>query len=96
MDEDEQVPGGYPGWAPRGTCPFCGSGQVHHEVLGMPTVDAVESAPPWVSFGCVWGPWDRRCESCERSWTAGVEDDALENQAYLEAQAGEGSGYEGE
>ena len=69
MNEDE-----YPDWAPRGTCPFCESGQVYHQVLGMPTVDMVESAPPWVSFGCVVVGHDRLCGHCGETWTRGVED----------------------
>lgn len=57
-------------WGPRGTCPFCGSGSVFHDVLGMPTFEAFESAPPWVSFGCMPTHEDRHCGACGRGWTS--------------------------
>jgi len=57
-------------WGPRGSCPRCGSGEVVHLVMGMPTRELVETAPDWVWFGgCVVdGPEDRRCESCDHVW----------------------------
>lgn len=69
-----QFEGDYDDWPPRGSCPFCGSNAVYHNVLGMPTAETVEAAPPWVSFGCVPTVGNRRCESCGRVWTSGVED----------------------
>lgn len=62
-------------WPPRGTCPSCGSGAVFHDSLGMPTMEAVESAPPWVSFACVYTFRDRHCGACGHEWCLPEEDD---------------------
>lgn len=55
----------------RGTCPRCGSGDVVHSLIGMPTLEAMETAPEWVSFpGCVAVGPDRACLACDHEWWA--------------------------
>jgi hypothetical protein len=55
----------------RGRCPRCRSGRVRHLVFGMPTYDALRTAPAWVSFA---GPApsgetpSRRCQECGHGW----------------------------
>lgn len=71
-------------WGPRGTCPDCGSGEVFHDMLGMPTMEAVQSAPPWVSFGCVPTFRDRHCGDCGAQWSVPEPDegDAEDDEEY--------------
>lgn len=72
-DSATQQTGPHPGTHPeRGSCPACGSGQVIHVVMGMPVLDAMEKAPPWVRFaGCVpSSDLDRWCEDCGHEWHA--------------------------
>ncbi|PWH07203.1 hypothetical protein DEO23_00615 [Brachybacterium endophyticum] len=62
-------------WGERGVCPFCGSAEVIHRVIGMVLAGADDDAPPWVEFSgcCGIGP-DRSCLSCGEEWWAGSED----------------------
>lgn len=57
-------------WGARETCPFCGSHEVIHVVLGEPSFGEMETAPEWVEFaGCIFdSDEDRRCKACERAW----------------------------
>lgn len=52
----------------RGRCLRCGSPQVTHHLLGMPTPESFESAPDWVDFGCTWAFPNRTCERCGHAW----------------------------
>ncbi|MCT2261415.1 formate dehydrogenase accessory protein FdhE [Brachybacterium muris] len=65
MDDQEQDA---ISWPPRGTCPVCGSEEVFHDMLGMPTPEVFYSAPPWVSFGCTPTYRDRHCGACGHEW----------------------------
>ena len=65
---------------PRGTCPRCGTDQIVHLVIGMPTSADVMTGPDWVSWvGCVHPGFDRSCAECGLTWDSGLgdqEDDA--------------------
>ena len=56
---------------PRGTCPSCGSGEVVHLVIGLPSGPGAGSGDPdWVSWvGCVHPGFDRECNSCGATWS---------------------------
>jgi hypothetical protein len=72
----------------RDTCPFCGSSEVTHLVIGMPAgPDAGAGDPEWVAWvGCVHPGYTRRCESCGSTWTRGqVFADLAELMAEAEA-----------
>lgn len=57
---------------PRGICPTCGSGDITHLVIGLPTgPDVMTGDPTWVRWiGCVHPGYDRECTSCGSTWTA--------------------------
>lgn len=46
----------------------CGGENVHHYYVGMPDYDAVQLAPSWASWSCVFGPQDRGCDDCGFQW----------------------------
>jgi 8-oxo-dGTP diphosphatase len=83
------------GWE-RGTCARCGRGEVLHHVLGMPLLEAVETAPPWVRWaGCTaLGP-DRECLRCGHTWWADdvgfAGDGGAENDDWAEDDGDEGA-----
>jgi hypothetical protein len=56
---------------PRGTCPACGSGEVIHLVIGMPSdADVLRGLPEWVQLvGCVHPGWERECAACGARWS---------------------------
>ena len=55
----------------RGDCPSCGSGEVTHLMIGMPTgPEVMEGGPGWVEWvGCVHPGYNRSCGSCGATWT---------------------------
>lgn len=55
---------------PRGTCPSCGSGEVVHLIIGMPSgPDAGSGDPDWVRWvGCMHPGFERECSSCGATW----------------------------
>lgn len=59
----------------RGVCPSCGSDEVVHLVIGMPSgPDAGSDDPDWVNWvGCVHPGFDRECNSCGATWSARTE-----------------------
>ena len=59
-------------WPAPGTCPSCGSGDVHVLAYGMRLPEEMATAPPYVWFmGCVVdGPEDRHCLRCRHRWAA--------------------------
>lgn len=67
-------------WGERGTCPACRSGEVIHEVFGMPLFGAYESAPSWVHFaGCMpLFEGDRTCTACDAQWFSDDGDDDVD------------------
>jgi len=81
-------PDGDDGWGERepysverGTCVFCGSGEVVHLVIGMPLgpVDP-DLHPEWVHWvGCIHPGYARECRTCGARWTPPwVEDELAE------------------
>jgi hypothetical protein len=54
----------------RGTCPSCGSGEVVHLIIGMPSgLDAMSGHPDWVRWvGCLHPGFERECGSCGATW----------------------------
>ena len=61
---------------PRGTCPRCGTDQIVHLVIGMPTSADVMTGPDWVSWvGCIHPGFDRSCADCGLTWDSGLSDD---------------------
>ncbi|QBR91830.1 hypothetical protein EXE57_05735 [Nocardioides euryhalodurans] len=56
---------------PRGACPACGSDDVTHLVIGLPSgPEAMEGDPDWVHWvGCVHAGFDRECGSCGATWS---------------------------
>ncbi len=67
-DDLERAPYGIP----RGVCPTCGSGDVTHLVVGMPSGPLVmDGDPDWVQWvGCVHPGFDRECGSCGATWSS--------------------------
>src|SRR4051794_39020348 len=57
---------------PRGICPTCGSGDITHLVIGLPTgPDVMTGDPDWVRWvGCVHPGYNRECTSCGSTWSA--------------------------
>lgn len=55
---------------PRGTCPTCGSDDVIHLVIGMPSgPDVMDGDAEWVHWvGCVHPGYNRECRSCGVTW----------------------------
>lgn len=66
--EDVEYP---PYDVPRGTCPRCGSADVRHLIIGMPSGPAVmDSTPEWVVWvGCLHPGYGRACDQCGLVWT---------------------------
>jgi hypothetical protein len=59
---------------PRGDCPRCGSTEVIHLVIGMPTGPEAMVGPDWVKwFGCVHPGYERSCQECGLEWIPGPE-----------------------
>jgi ribosomal protein S27AE len=67
LDDSSSVPYDIP----RGTCPRCGSAEVRHLVIGMPTgPGAFDTTPDWVTWvGCMHPGHDRECARCGTAWT---------------------------
>ena len=62
---------------PRGTCPRCGTDQVVHLVIGMPSQsDDARIEPTWATWiGCRHPGFDRSCAECGHTWDSGLETD---------------------
>ena len=61
---------------PRGTCPRCGTDQIVHLVIGMPTSADPRTGPDWVSWvGCIHPGFDRSCAECGLTWDSGLGDE---------------------
>ncbi|HEY0903363.1 MAG TPA: hypothetical protein VGE14_05685 [Marmoricola sp.] len=60
----------------RGVCPRCGSGEVFHLLIGMPSSpEAWGSGPDWLHWvGCVHPGHERECGACGHFWSPSVPD----------------------
>lgn len=63
----------------RGLCLKCGSQNIHHYYVGMPSYGLVDAAPEWVTWSCVAGPQDRGCEDCGFLWCSPGELEGFRN-----------------
>jgi hypothetical protein len=55
----------------RGTCWRCGSGEVRHHIMGMPSSpEAMDRAPDWVEWHAHRQPgFTRSCQACGQRWS---------------------------
>ena len=61
---------------PRGTCPRCGTDQIVHLVIGMPTSADATTGPHWASWvGCIHPGFDRSCAECGLTWDSRPRDE---------------------